>query len=60
MNTNTNQINFLKKNSIKLRIKVLEAVYKAGKGHIGGAYSMIDILTVLFYGGILKHDPKKS
>ena len=58
MNTNTNQINFLKKNSIKLRIKVLEAVYKAGKGHIGGAYSMIDILTVLFYGGFLKHDPK--
>ena len=61
MNTNTNQINFLKKNSIKLRIKVLEAVYNgAGKGHIGGAYSMMDILTVLFYGGIVKHDPENS
>ena len=35
----------------ELRRKVLTAVYKAGKGHIGGALSSVDILTTLFYIG---------
>lgn len=59
MDNNSNKIKYLKDKSTQLRIKVLEAVKAAGKGHIGGVFSMIDILTVLFYGGILKHDPEK-
>lgn len=47
----------LKKKSTELRLMVLDAIYAAGRGHIGGAFSMMDILTVLFYGGALKHDP---
>ena len=36
-----------------LRIKILETIFNAQKGHIGGAYSCIDILTALYYGGLL-------
>ncbi|NQU31799.1 MAG: transketolase, partial [Bacteroidetes bacterium] len=38
-----------------IRIKTLEMVYKAQASHIGGAFSMADILAVL-YSGILKID----
>ena len=40
--------------SKKLRIKILKAIKNAGKGHIGGAYSCIDILSVLYFCDILK------
>jgi transketolase len=36
-----------------LRIKILETIFNAQKGHIGGAYSCIDILTALYYGDLL-------
>mgnify|MGYP001236859181 CR=1 FL=1 len=39
--------------STKFRLKILKTIYNAGKGHIGGAYSCVDILTVLYYGGFL-------
>jgi len=39
------------------RLKILEAIYRAKKGHIGGAYSCIDILSVLYYGGFLQISP---
>ncbi len=39
------------------RIKILDIIRNSGKGHIGGAYSCIDILTVLYYGNILKMSP---
>ena len=41
-----------------IRRKVLEKVYKTGKGHIGGTFSCTDILTALYYGGILRVDPQ--
>lgn len=34
-------------------------VAAAGKGHIGGAFSCTDILVTLFYGGILRFDPRR-
>lgn len=37
-----------------IRLRVLEKVYKTGKGHIGGTYSIIDILVAMYYGKILK------
>jgi len=55
METYTNSlITDLKITSNKLRLKILETIHNAGKGHIGGAYSCIDILTVLYYGGLLE------
>jgi len=35
------------------RIKILETIFNCGKGHVGGAYSCIDILSALYYGDIL-------
>ena len=47
-----------KEKARQLRRDVLEAVYKAGRGHIGGAYSMLDLLTVIYYGEEFRHDKK--
>ena len=37
----------------KFRMDILETIYSIGKGHIGGSYSCIDILSVLYYGNLL-------
>lgn len=41
----------------QLRVQVAELVYQAGEGHIPSAYSILDIIVVL-YGHFLKFDPK--
>ena len=38
----------LKKLSKKIRLTILEVIYNAKTGHIGGSFSCIDILIVLF------------
>jgi len=43
--------------SKKIRLKVLDLVYKANASHIGGAYSMTDLLAVL-YTDILNINPE--
>tara|TARA_R100000152_G_C6782275_1_gene219477 strand:+ start:11063 stop:11878 length:816 start_codon:yes stop_codon:yes gene_type:complete len=48
-------INFLKTKATENRINVLKTVMSTKKGHIGGTYSCIDILTVLYY-CIMKYD----
>jgi len=48
--------NEFKKKSKEIRLSVLEAIYRSGKGHIGGAYSCVDILIALYFGGIMKFD----
>jgi transketolase len=40
----------------RLRLNVLEMVIKAGGGHIGGSFSVIDILSALYL-RVLNHDP---
>jgi transketolase len=40
-----------------LRKDVLEMIYNAQSGHIGGSYSMMDVLVALFYDE-MKFDPK--
>lgn len=39
----------------QIRHQILEIIAGANKGHIGGAFSCIDILTALYYGGILSY-----
>jgi transketolase len=43
------ELNELKRTAMKIRIAGLEAVQAAGSGHIGGAYSITEILTVLYF-----------
>jgi len=40
------------------RIKILEIIRRCGSVHLGGCFSAIDILTVL-YNKVLKHDPSQ-
>jgi len=42
-----------------VRKETLQMIYRAKASHVGGALSMVDVLTVL-YNGILKIDPKDS
>jgi len=51
-------ISQLQKIANGLRIDLLKMIFVASSGHPGGSLSIIDVLTVLFFGGILKHDPK--
>ncbi len=41
-----------------LRRKILNVIFHAGSGHPGGSLSATDILTALYFGGILRYDPK--
>ena len=43
----------------KLRLTTLKIISGAKSGHPGGSLSCLDILTVLYFGNILKHNPKK-
>ncbi len=47
----------LTKKSITLRKKALRAIYSSGCGHLAGSMSAMDLLIVLYFGGVLKHDP---
>ncbi|MCU0666058.1 MAG: transketolase [Candidatus Omnitrophica bacterium] len=53
-----NKINFLKMKANWVRKQVLESIMLAGKGHLGGTFSCIDILVGLYYAGILRVDPQ--
>ena len=59
MNAGLKDTEFRKK-SLEIRLLILDAIYKAKKGHIGGSYSIVDILVALFYGGILKFDQNEN
>ena len=49
MNNLSNSTEELKKIAKKIRLDILESVYKAGKGHIGGSYSIIEILLSIYF-----------
>lgn len=44
--------------SKEFRIQVLHLFKNAGGGHFGGSFSVVEILTALYFGGVLKVDPK--
>ena len=55
MSSNKNSLEALSRD---IRLKILDIVYKAGGGHIGGCFSVTDILVTLYH-RILKHEPSK-
>ena len=40
-----------------LRIDIVRMIAEAGSGHPGGSLSCADILTALYFGGVMQHDP---
>ena len=48
----------LRQRAVDVRLRDLKMVHDAGMGHIGGEFSAIDILVTLYFGGVLRHDPK--
>ena len=58
MPLDNNELMFLEKKAHELRNLCLDTVVWAGSGHIGGALSAMDILTILYY-KYLKVDPKR-
>lgn len=46
-----------KEKARQIRIDILNAIHSAGKGHIGGAYSIVEILVSLYHGKVLNYDP---
>lgn len=40
-----------------MRIDIVRMITEAGSGHPGGSLSCVDILTALYFGGVIEHDP---
>lgn len=43
----------------QIRYDLVKMLADAGSGHPGGSLSLIEILTTLYFGGVMKYDPKK-
>src|ERR1035438_10360386 len=41
----------------RIRRDIIEMITAAGSGHPGGSLSAVEILTTLYFGGAMKHDP---
>lgn len=47
----------------EIRVDIVSMIAQAGSGHPGGSLSCADILTALYFGGVMEHDsadPKKE
>ncbi len=42
----------------RLRILDLKAITRAGSGHPGGTLSLAEVMSTLFFGGVLRYDPQ--
>ena len=52
-------IRALEEKAVWVRRQILETIASSGRGHIGGALSCADILVALYYGGILRYEPRR-
>ncbi|QBP42649.1 transketolase [Paenisporosarcina antarctica] len=52
------EITFLKRKAVEIRMDLLTMIYEARTGHTGGSLSSTDILTVLYY-KVMNIDPSK-
>ncbi len=43
----------------RIRRHILEMTHAAQSGHPGGSLSSVEILTALYFGGVLRHDPAR-
>jgi transketolase len=59
MAPNNNDLQELKEIARKLRLEVLETTTRAGSGHPSSSFSCVEILTALYFNGILRYDAKR-
>ncbi|MBC70316.1 MAG: transketolase [Acinetobacter sp.] len=52
-----NLVRDLRKKSAELRLEIINMIFRAKKGHIGGAYSCLDLMVCLYYGNVLNISP---
>ncbi len=57
--TNGKSVDELKRIANRLRIDIVKMIGAAGSGHPGGSLSAVEVLVALYFGGVLRHDPKK-
>ncbi len=43
----------------RLRKQILETIYRAKVGHLAGSLSSLEILVSLYFGGVLRYDPRR-
>lgn len=48
----------LRERAQSLRADIIKMICEAGSGHPGGSLSCADIMTALYFGGVLQHDPE--
>jgi transketolase len=53
--TATRDVEELRQISKDLRVQIIKVLVEAGSGHPGGSLSEIDILTCLYFGGVLRY-----
>lgn len=58
-NPNIRNIEKLEAIARELRLDILESTSRAGSGHPSSSFSAVEILTVLFFAGILRYRPKE-
>ncbi len=49
----------LERQANEIRKDIVRMIAEAGSGHPGGSLSCTDILTALYFGGVVKHDPQR-
>lgn len=64
MSTYMEKTSELKRKALKIRLDVLNAIYKANSGYVGSCMSVVEILTSLYYGRVpgkpvMNFDPAK-
>jgi len=56
---NKKEMEKLRKITRQIRINTLRMLYEAGTGHLGSAMSTLELVTALYFGGVLKYNSKK-
>jgi len=59
MGMNEQKKALLKKKATEIRITTLEVLGNLGFGHVGGSMSVTELLTALYFGDLMRYDPKK-
>jgi transketolase len=52
-------VDALRDRARSIRRHIVEMLHEAASGHPGGSLSAVEIVTALYFGGVLRHDPER-